>query len=148
MLVERSAGTIIFREEGGKTYYLLLNYPRGTRRPEPYWDFPKGHIEKGEKLVDTAIRETEEETGLADINFIEGFKETIKYFFKSKGKTILKFVTFFLAETKTKDIKISYEHAGFKWLPYKEAFEQATFRNAKEMLKKANEFLKKHVTGS
>jgi len=68
MLVERSAGTIIFREEGGKTYYLLLNYPRGTRRPEPYWDFPKGHIEKGEKLVDTAIRETEEETGLADIS--------------------------------------------------------------------------------
>ena len=163
MSVERSAGTIIFREEGGKTYYLLLHYPsraerrdrnegklqkrqtsstsRATNSKEPYWDFPKGHIEKGEKLAETAIRETKEETGLTDINFIDGFKETIKYFFKSKSETILKFVTFFLAETKTKDIKISYEHAGFKWLPYKEAFEQATFRNAKEMLKKANDFL-------
>ncbi len=141
MPIERSAGTIIYREEGGKTYYLLLHYPRGTKRPEPYWDLPKGHIEKGEKPSETARRETEEETGLVDINFIEGFEETIKYFFKSKGKTILKFVIFFLAETKTKDIKISYEHAGFKWLPSKEAFEQATFKNAKEILKKANEFL-------
>ena len=143
MPLERSAGAIIYRKEGGKTYYLLLHYSTGPRTPKDYWDLPKGHIEKGEKLVDTARRETVEETGLVDIKFIDGFKETIKYFFKHEGKTILKFVTFYLAETETKEIKISYEHAGFKWLPYKEAFEQATFKNAKEILKKANEFLSK-----
>ena len=74
MPLERSAGAVIFREERGKSYYLLLHYQSG------HWDFPKGHIDKGEKPVDTARRETAEETGLVDIKLIEGFKEIIKYF--------------------------------------------------------------------
>jgi hypothetical protein len=72
--------------------------------------------------------------------------ETIKYFFKFQGKNILKFVTFYLAETKTKEIKISWEHIGYKWLPYQEAFKQLTYKNAKEILKKANQFLEKHAS--
>ena len=83
MPIERSAGTVIYREKEGKTYYLLLHYPRGVRRPTPYWDFPKGHLEKGEKPEEAAEREAAEETGLREIKFIDGFKETIKYFFKS-----------------------------------------------------------------
>jgi len=73
MHIERSAGTVIFREKEGKTYYLLLHYPKGMRRPTPYWDFPKGHIEKMEKPEEAARRETAEETGLVDINFIGYF---------------------------------------------------------------------------
>ena len=141
MPVEKSAGAVIFRKEGGEIFYLLLHCPRKDRRPEPYWDFPKGHIDKGEKPDETARRETSEETGLVDIEFTDGFKETIKYFFKDGDKNILKFVTFFLAKTKTKKIKVSFEHIGYKWLPYKEALEQLKFKNAKEILKKANNFL-------
>lgn len=140
MLVEKSAGAIIFREEG-KIYYLLLHYPSAARRSKEYWDFPKGHIEKGEKLEDTAKREVEEETGLKNIGFIEGFKETVKYFFKFQGENIFKFVTFFLVETKKKEIKISDEHVGFQWLSFGEAIKQLTFKNAKDILKKANDFL-------
>lgn len=141
MPVERSAGAVIFRKEGGKFFYLLLHYPRGLRSPDPYWDFPKGHIDKGEKPIETARRETAEETGLVNIELVEDFKETIKYFFRHKGKTILKFVTFFLAETKIKEVKVSYEHSGYDWLPYEKALEQLTFKNAKEILKKANDFI-------
>ena len=141
MPLEKSAGAIIFRKDGSKICYLLLHYPSAARRPGEYWDLPKGHIEKGEKAEDTAKRETEEETGLKDIKIREGFKEMIKYFFKFEEKNILKFVTFYLAETKTKDVKISEEHVGYKWLPYEEALEQLTFKNAKEILKKANLFL-------
>jgi len=141
MPVEKSAGAIVFRREEDKIYYLLLHYQSGARRPHPFWDLPKGHIEKGEDVIKTVKREVEEETGLKDIKLVEGFKETIKYFFKFEGKNILKFVTFLLAETKTKKIKISWEHIGFKWLPYLEAAEQLTFKNAKEILKKANDFL-------
>lgn len=144
MPVEKSAGAIIFRRENGKIYYLLLHYPGASHRAEKnYWDFPKGHIEKGEKLEEAAKREIEEETGLKDIKFIEGFKETIKYFFRWEGKNVLKFVTFFLAETKTKDIQISFEHIGYQWLPFEKAMEKLAFENAKEILKKANHFLKK-----
>lgn len=143
MPLEKSAGAVIFRRENKKIKYLLLHYPRGSRRPKPYWDFPKGHIEKGEMPEVTARREVEEETGLKDIKFIEGFKEWIKYFFKDKGQTVFKIVTFYLVQTKTKKVKISWEHIGYKWLSYEEALEQLTFKNAKEILKKANDFLKK-----
>ncbi len=105
---------------------------------------PKGHIEKGEKEIETAKREAEEETGLKDLKFIEGFKEWIKYFFKLKRKNILKFVTFYLVETKTKEVKVSFEHLGYKWLPYEKALEKLTFKNAKEVLKKADTFLIEH----
>ncbi|MGB9598810.1 MAG: bis(5'-nucleosyl)-tetraphosphatase, partial [Minisyncoccales bacterium] len=124
--------------------YLLLHYPGTSHRAKKdYWDFPKGHLEKGEKLEETAKREIEEETGLKDIKFIEGFKETIKYFFKWEGKNVLKFVTFFLVKTKTKNVQVSTEHLGYAWLHFEEAMEKLTFKNAKEILKKANEFLKK-----
>jgi len=147
MPIEKSAGAVIFspvkpgRGHGAKkekTYYLLLHYEAG------HWDFPKGNIEKGEKLEDAARREISEETGIKDIEFAPGFKETIKYFYKREKKNIFKFVTFFLAGTKTKKVKISWEHQGFKWLPYEKALEQLTFKNAKEILKKAHDFIMKH----
>ena len=141
MPLEKSAGAIIFRKEGEKPLFLLLHYPSGSRTQKEYWDLPKGHIEKREKLEDTIRREVEEETGLKDIEFLKEFKETIKYFFKWRSKNIFKIVTFFLAETKTKKVKISWEHIGYKWLPYEEALKQLTFKNAKEILKKANHFI-------
>ena len=148
MPIEKSAGAVIFRKEGNKIYYLLLHYPSNAKAPREYWDFPKGHIEKGEKIEETVKREFKEETGLKDIKLIEGFKEWIKYFFKFKGKNIFKIVTFFLAETKTKTVKVSFEHIGFKWLPYEEAIEKLTFKNAKDILKKANDYLKNYAAAS
>ncbi len=124
---------------------MLLHYPSTAKAPKDFWELPKGHIEKGENEIETVKREVEEETGLKDIEFIKGFKEWIKYFFKFKGINILKFVTFYLAETKTQNIKISEEHIGYKWLPYEEAFKRLTFKNAKEILQKANRYLMNHV---
>jgi 8-oxo-dGTP pyrophosphatase MutT (NUDIX family) len=144
MPVEKSAGAVIFRKENNKIYYLLLHYPSVSHRAEKdYWDFPKGHLEKGEKEIETVKREVFEETGLKEIKFVEGFKEWIKYFFKYQGKNIFKIVTFYLVETNKKEIKISSEHLGYEWLPFNEAMERLTFDNAKEILKKADNFLKK-----
>jgi bis(5'-nucleosidyl)-tetraphosphatase len=142
MSIERSAGAVIFRKEDGKNQFLLLRYPSSEHRSEKdYWDLPKGHIEKGESESDAAKREVREETGLGDIIIIPGFKETIKYFFRWEDKDILKFVTFYLAETKTKEVTISEEHTGFDWLPHQEALKRLSFKNAKEIIKKADRFL-------
>jgi bis(5'-nucleosidyl)-tetraphosphatase len=148
MPIEKSAGAVIFRREPfdatqgkEKILYLLLNYPSTVRRTEPYWDFPKGHVEGSESMEETAKREIGEETGLKEINIIEGFKKTIKYFFKAEGKNIMKFVTFFLAETREKDIKISEEHVGFLWLSFSDATKTLAFQNAKDILKAADDFL-------
>ena len=145
MPIEKSAGTIIFRKKKGEIFYLLLHYPGVSHRAKKdYWDFPKGHIEKGEKEIETAKREAFEETGIKELKFLEGFKETIKYFFKFKGKNILKFVVFFLAQTKEKKVKISFEHKGYLWLPFEKAIKKLSFENSKEILKKANIFLTKN----
>lgn len=139
MPIERSAGAIIFRKEGDRIYYLLLRYPSESKKE--YWGFPKGRIEKGEKLEQTVKREIREETGLQDIRFIGKFQEQDKYFFTRDGKKTYKIATFLLAETKTKNVIISSEHLDYKWLPYKEALEKLTYKTAKKILQKANDFL-------
>ena len=140
MPFERSAGAIVFRREGGNIYYLLLKYP-GRSEGGEYWDLPKGNIEKGEKPLETARREIVEETGLTDVEFVEGFMKWIKYFYRADGKMVSKIVTFYLAETKDKDISISFEHAGYVWLPYEEALAKLTFDNAKGIMRQAGSFL-------
>jgi 8-oxo-dGTP pyrophosphatase MutT (NUDIX family) len=135
MPIEKSAGAVVFRRDNNKIKYLLIQYGWG------HWEFPRGLIEKGESLEDTASREIEEETGIKDIKFIPGFREWIKFFFKLKGKTIMKIATFLLAETQTKEIKLSSEHKDYTWLEYEQAQEKLTFKNSKDILKKANNFL-------
>lgn len=51
-------------------------------------------------------------------------------------------VIFFLAETHTEKVELSYEHVGYIWLDYQSALEKLTFRNAKMLLEKAHELLK------
>ncbi len=140
MATEKSAGAIVFRKKDNLIYYLLLRYPTKQGKKE-YWGFAKGGIEKGEKVEETVKREVEEETGLKDISFINGFREKEEYIFTKKGKKVFKTVIFLLAETKTEKVKISWEHFDFKWLPYNKALEKLTFDNAKEILRKAHRFI-------
>lgn len=139
MPVERSAGAVIFRNTLRGREYLLLHYPGSTEKG--FWDFPKGHLEKGETTQETVRREVEEEAGLKDLEMVPGFKETVRYFVKVDGGNHLKFVAFLLARTNRDDVKISSEHRGFQWLPYEEAYRTVTYKSAKEILKKAHEFI-------
>ena len=139
---EQSAGAVIFRVENKEIYYLLLHYPTEPRVKKEYWDFPKGHPEKGETQKQAAAREVAEETGLKDITFAPGFQESIQYYFFVEGKTVFKTVVFFLAETKKKEIKISFEHTGFIWLPFTQAMEKLKFANARRILRTAHRYLK------
>ena len=83
MPAEHSAGAIVFRNEKSENFYLLLEY-----RPD-YWGFSKGNIEKGEAVEETARREIREETGLTDIQFIEGFKvQRTIYLHQARSKSV------------------------------------------------------------
>ena len=116
--------------------YLLLHYEAG------HWDFVKGNVEPTESEKDTVIRELQEETGIADAKFIEGFREKVEYFYRRQGATIHKEVVFFLIETHTEKIELSYEHVGYSWLNHQRALERLTFKNAKDVLQKAHDLLK------
>ena len=135
MIKETSAGIVLFRKEGTKKLFLLLHYPSG------HWDFVKGKMEKNETTHETAIRETKEETGITDIVFVENFEEWIEYNFKYQGELVEKKVVFFLAETKTEEIKISHEHSGYTWMDYNASMEKTTFDNAKTVLTKAQKLI-------
>lgn len=133
---EKSCGAVVFKRNGNRKY-LLLHYEGG------HWDFVKGHVERNETETDTVRRETEEETGLTDLTFIEGYRQPISYYYKRAGKTVYKEVVFFLVETGTNAVRLSREHVGFDWLTYERAIERLTYKNAKETLRKAHEFLEK-----
>ena len=128
---ERSAGIVLFREDSGKKLFLLLHYPSG------HWDFVKGRIEKGEQEKEAAIREAREETGITDIEFIDGFEEKIHYTYQYDGKQVKKEVVFFLGKTKTSDVTISDEHLDHVWLEYDLAYSKTTYQNAKSLLQKS-----------
>jgi len=76
MVKQKSAGIVLFQNFHGTNRFLLLNYPQG------HWDFVKGKVEEGETLHETALRETKEETGISDIEFIDGFEESVEYDFR------------------------------------------------------------------
>ena len=135
MGTEKSAGIVLLRNDSGKNEFLLLNYPQG------HWDFVKGKVEQNETPHETAIRETKEETGITNIEFIDGFEESVEYDFRFKKEDIHKKVIFFLAKTDEKNIKLSHEHNDYLWLEYNDALKKTTFENAKNVLSKANEFL-------
>ncbi len=136
MLNEKSCGAVVYAKNP-EVNFLILQYEAG------HWDFVKGNVEEGEAEKDTVVRELREETGIVDACFIEGFKEKIVYFYKRQGATVHKEVVFFLMETNTKQVQISFEHIGFKWLTYDQAIGKLTFKNARDVLQKAYEFLKK-----
>ena len=134
----KSAGIIVFRTREGRREYLLLEYG-----DDGHWDYVKGGIESGENEKQAALRELREETGLADARLIDGFRETLHYFFREKNRLISKTVVFFLGEAPAgASVRLSSEHSRFVWLPFEKAIEKATFKNAKEMLRKAEEVLK------
>lgn len=134
---ETSAGAVIFREVNNERLYLLLHYPSG------HWDFVKGKMEQGESTYQTVIRETQEETGINDLEFIKNFEETIKYDFQFEGELIHKKVIFYLAKTKIEHITISHEHLGFLWTNFEGAKQKITYDNAKSIITKAEILLSK-----
>ncbi|PJE39811.1 MAG: NUDIX hydrolase [Flavobacterium sp.] len=70
-LVYNKAGDVLFIFRNGK------------------WDLPKGGIEKGEEIEDTAIREVEEETGVTNLKITHKLQKTY-HVFKRGGKYKLK----------------------------------------------------------
>jgi bis(5'-nucleosidyl)-tetraphosphatase len=135
MTTEHSAGAIVFREEDGKIFYLILHYEEG------HWGYPKGHIENRETIEETARREIREETGITNLKFLDGFKEQTHYFYHNGKERVFKTVTFLLARTRSKDVRLSFEHIGYEWLPFDEALEKITFKDEKQLLQKAWSFI-------
>ena len=136
VLYEKSCGAVVFAKKENNISFLLLHYEAG------HWEFVKGNVEPNENEKETVVRELREETGITDAHFIDGFKEKIEYFYRRQGDTVRKEVVFFLIESSTQKVTLSFEHIGYIWLDYQHSLEKLTFRNARDVLQKVHSFLK------
>ncbi|MCP6720082.1 MAG: NUDIX domain-containing protein [Patescibacteria group bacterium] len=142
---EVSAGIIIYRKTKEGPKFLLL-YHGGK-----YWNFPKGKIEsdsdfengaspgRKETAFKTALREVREETGLGsrDLSFNKWFKAYDRFTYTRNKKKVFKTVIYYLAETRTSQVKISpREHNGFGWFLYRDALRMLMYQNLKNNLRK------------
>ena len=134
--MDKSCGVVLFNSDK----VLLLRHSSISSRGGGHWDFPKGHIDDGETEIQTALRELEEETGIANANVIDGFRDTITYTFSGGQERIGKEVIFFLATTKESKVILSHEHIDYSWLDFDSAFSRLTYDNARQVLRNAIEF--------
>lgn len=130
---ERSSGAVLFF--GNPRKYLLLQYAQG------HWDFPKGHVEEGETDKQTLVREVKEETSIENLEIVPEFNHTYDYYYRRGREIFNKTVIWFIAKCDDQKVKLSHEHKDFTWLEYEDAYKKLTFDNAKNLLKKAHEFM-------
>ncbi len=130
---EKSCGAIIYKYENGGLRFLISKHKQG------HYSFTKGHVEKNETEVETALREIKEETYL-DVKLDTGFREINTY--SPKLGTIKDVVYFIAAATSEKIIVQEHEIIEAIWLSYEEALKTITNDSDKEILKKAYAYLK------
>jgi 8-oxo-dGTP diphosphatase len=136
-----SAGGVVYKKDKGKLLFLIMK-PKGTDR----WQLPKGIIDKDESSKATAEREVAEEGGVK-AKLLEKLG-TSQYFFILKGRRILKTVTYFLMEY-VSDTQNGHDDEAdeARFFPHEEAHRKLSFKDDKEILKKAREILNRGVQG-
>ncbi len=138
MILEFSAGGIVFKKEKGKAY-ILVSQHSGHHG----WVFPKGrigdHVEN-EGRKETALREVKEEVGVEG-KILKQLKP-ITYFYKWERKTIKKTVYYFLMEYVSGDINDhDWEMENVEWLPIDEVGKRLSYPSDKKVWKEARELI-------
>lgn len=133
-----SAGGIVYNNDG----LLMLRKKNGD------WVLPKGRIEKGESLEDTAIREVKEETNV-DAEIIDYLGATTYSFsnFWTEYKVINKTVSWYLMNGTTFILKPLKEE-GFieaKFIKLERVLSIARYKDEKKVIRKAIEAIENGI---
>ena len=113
-----SCGAVVVRRVEGGWLTLMLRAYRN-------WDFAKGICEAGETPMQAALREVDEETGIADLQFDWGerFTDTGPY---NRGKV----ARYYLARTGQVRVEMGIspelgrpEHHEFQWMDFDKAYD-------------------------
>jgi 8-oxo-dGTP pyrophosphatase MutT (NUDIX family) len=136
MTVHRiSSGGVVFRSAGATCEVALIRVARADGQA---WTLPKGWVEKGEDLEQTAVREVREETGLQAKVLRKLGEITYEFYAKPERSRVLKTVHVFLLEClggDTAEHDDEVEEA--RWFPFDDAVKVLTHKNERDMLEKA-----------
>jgi len=127
--VVSAAGIVALREADGAVQVLIVHRPKYDD-----WVLPKGHVEPGESLSETAIREFHEETGYRAA--VTAKIATVDYLVKDT----IKRVHWFLGELTTdpqEEVHNPAEVAAVAWVNIEDAPAKLTYVNECEVLQKA-----------
>jgi 8-oxo-dGTP pyrophosphatase MutT (NUDIX family) len=115
-----AAGIILRRQTSAGDRWLMLK-----ARKHGEWGFPKGHQERGETPLQTALRECVEECGIA-LLAVEGLPLECCYRLPDgRGKTVV----YFPAITAQTDIDLSDEHSDHAWFSAREVMKRLDHDN-------------------
>ena len=137
---DKSFGIIpVFKDFNGNFIFCLVRHAEG------HWSFPKGHPQMGESEQETATRELKEETGIDDIHLLNNQSFFEKYSFEKNNFKYNKSNKYFLGIVSSMNAStpdnFKNEIPELKWATYEEAKKIITFPEAREILKKAFEYL-------
>jgi 8-oxo-dGTP pyrophosphatase MutT (NUDIX family) len=121
----KAGGGLVYNKKGD----VLFIFRNGK------WDLPKGGIEKGEEIEDTARREVEEETGVNNLVISHKLQKTY-HVFKRNGKYKLKITHWFEMRTNFEGIPVGQANEGIEKVAW------FTPEQIKEALKNSYENIK------
>jgi 8-oxo-dGTP pyrophosphatase MutT (NUDIX family) len=135
---QHSAGGLVVKKKGNRAQVCLVSKKGGR-----VWAFPKGRVDQGETLKETAVREVLEETGhkavvLDKLDVIE------YYFFLKENNTFYhKTVTFFLMKLVKENAQERDQEAdSVGWYDAGVAKKKLSYLNEKKILSKSESLLK------
>ena len=139
---ETSAGGVVWRRNGSGNLELVLARPA----QKDAWVLPKGQPNPAESLIETAARETREETGLEVAPGAEVGK--ISYVFSWRDGPdkppvrIFKNVHYFLMEPRGGSLDgHDHEMDEVRWMDIDEAERRASYKSDREIIAKARAML-------
>lgn len=133
MKKEKSCGAVVYKIENGEKMFLIEHMKMG------HYSLPKGHVEEDETEIETAKREILEETSL-EVLIDSSFREVITY---SPREDSIKDVVYFIGKIIGGTMKNQEsEVSEICFLKFNEALDLLTYENDKNVLKKANDYIK------
>jgi 8-oxo-dGTP pyrophosphatase MutT (NUDIX family) len=129
---EYTAGGMVFRRTRQGVDILMIQDRLGR------WTIPKGHVEEGERLEQTAVREVGEETGLTNLA-IRAKLDKIHFFYRKEGRLIFMTTHVYLIEALGDTNAIVPEDSegivDAKWFPKDEALELIEYKDTEKLFR-------------
>lgn len=144
---ETSAGGLVvdgLDDASGQLRAALIG--RIDRRGRLLWSMPKGHVEHGETVEETARREVAEETGIH--GQILGSLGSIDYWFVSEGRRIHKTVHHYLLRYQHGELSDEdYEVSEVAWVPLSELDHRLAYADERKLAHLASSMLDDLMSG-